>query len=43
MLVVGYQSDPKENYMDFMLQLKFLYDNHKYFENNGLLNSNAVN
>ena len=24
--------------MDFMLQLKFLYDNHKYFGNNGLLN-----
>ena len=29
---------PKENHMDFMLQLKFLYDNHKYFANNGLLN-----
>ena len=29
---------PKENHMDFMLQLKFLYDNHKYFGNNGLLN-----
>ena len=29
---------PKENHMDFMLQLKFLYDNHKYFTNNGLLN-----
>ena len=29
---------PKENYMDFMLQLKFLYDNRTYFGNNGLLN-----
>jgi radical SAM superfamily enzyme YgiQ (UPF0313 family) len=29
---------PKENYMDFMQQLKFLYDNRKYFENNGLVN-----
>lgn len=29
---------PKENYMDFMIQLKFLYDNRKYFKNNGLLN-----
>ena len=29
---------PKENYMDFMIQLKFLYDNRKYFENNGLVN-----
>lgn len=28
----------KENYMDFMQQLKFLYDNRKYFENNGLVN-----
>ena len=33
--VPGY---PKENYMDFMQQIKFLYDNRKYFENNGLLN-----
>ena len=29
---------PKENYMDFILQLKFLYDNHKYFGNNGVIN-----
>ena len=29
---------PKENHMDFMLQLQFLYDNPKYFGNNGLLN-----
>ena len=29
---------PKENYMDFLLQLKFLYENHTYFGNNGLLN-----
>ena len=29
---------PKENYMDFLLQLKFLYDNQKYFHNNGILN-----
>jgi radical SAM superfamily enzyme YgiQ (UPF0313 family) len=29
---------PKENYMDFMLQLKFLYDNRTYFSNNGLIN-----
>ena len=24
--------------MDFLLQLKFLYENHTYFGNNGLLN-----
>ena len=29
---------PKENYMDFILQLKFLYDNQKYFGNNGVIN-----
>jgi hypothetical protein len=29
---------PKENYMDFILQLKFLYENRTYFGNNGLLN-----
>ena len=29
---------PKENYMDFLLQLKFLYENRTYFGNNGLLN-----
>ena len=29
---------PKENHMDFILQLKFLYDNHKYFQNNGVIN-----
>ena len=29
---------PKENYMDFLLQLKFLYENRTYFANNGLLN-----
>ena len=29
---------PKETYMDFLLQVKFIYDNAKYFENNGTLN-----
>jgi len=29
---------PKETYMDFLLQVKFIYDNAKYFERNGTLN-----
>ena len=34
-MVVGYQGFPKENHMDFMTGLKFLYDNKKYFGRNG--------
>jgi len=29
---------PKENFMDFLLQIKFMYDNSKYFQHKGKLN-----